>query len=211
MENKYGLGGISLSHDIVIITGSFNPPHTCHFNLAFCILQTYKNIEKAIFIPVGNHYVKNDLQDAEYRFNMLKACCDTDSRLSVSRIEIDNPQQLYTYETLGIIQSRYPNSKIHLVIGSDNLYQFDTWKKYEDILTKYHVIVFARDNNNLRDFVATNHNLSKYSGSFSYMQDESFYGVNSTVIRALLKSKSDVRALLPLEVYNFIMHDNRYV
>lgn len=200
-----------MSHDIVIITGSFNPPHICHFNLAFYILKHYTNIQKAIFIPVGNHYIKNDLQDAEYRFNMLKAYCGTDNRLSVSRIEIDNEEQLYTYQTLKILQSMYPNSKIHLVIGSDNLYQFDTWKKYEDILSKYHVIVFARDSNNLKDFVATNNNLSKYIDSFSYIRDESFYGVNSTVIRTLLKSKSDVKTLLPLEVHDFIMHDNRYI
>ncbi len=54
--------------------GCFNPPTNAHINLAIKVLKE-SNLDKLIFVPVGDFYQKQDLVSEEHRYNMLKIAC----------------------------------------------------------------------------------------------------------------------------------------
>ncbi len=101
---------------IAVFGGSFNPPTVAHINLAKQILANYNNIEKLIFVPVSTKYNKNGLAPDKARYNMLKKACEGEKNIEISSIELDSPRQLYTIETLRIIQKENPNNEICFVI-----------------------------------------------------------------------------------------------
>ena len=89
---------------LAIFGGSFNPPLNSHFSLAQQIVNEYENIEKVLFVPVNSKYQKKGLLENEHRYNMLKLVCDKNTDFFVSDIEIKLDRQLYTIETLVLLQ-----------------------------------------------------------------------------------------------------------
>lgn len=195
---------------IAVITGTFNPMQNAHVNLGEQVLNKYANVEKVIYVPVSNQYVKSDLQDSEYRFQILKAVCDARENFEVSRVEIDNKTQLFTYQTLDLIKDEYKEYDIYLVIGSDNLKSFHTWREYEYILENYKVIVFSRDEDNLEKIVAESKYLAKYANRILFVIANNFLNVSSTQVRNNIKAGKEFKHLVPKEVYEYILLNNKY-
>ncbi len=54
--------------------GCFNPPTNAHINLAKKALKEC-NLDKVIFVPVGDFYDKKELELAKHRYNMLEIAC----------------------------------------------------------------------------------------------------------------------------------------
>ncbi len=54
--------------------GCFNPPTNAHINLAKKALKEC-NLDKVIFVTVGDFYDKKELVPGKDRYNMLKIAC----------------------------------------------------------------------------------------------------------------------------------------
>jgi len=54
--------------------GSFNPPTKAHIELAQKVIEKYV-LDKVIFVPMGDFYVKEGLASSKDRLNMLKLAC----------------------------------------------------------------------------------------------------------------------------------------
>ena len=80
---------------IVILGGSFNPPHNSHFSIAQQVLNQFEKVEKIIFIPVNDKYPKNGLLSNEHRRNMLKLVADKNSKFIIS--ENSYNEKLFSY------------------------------------------------------------------------------------------------------------------
>lgn len=199
-----------MKEGIAVITGAFNPVQKAHIYLAKEVLRQCPSIKKAIFVPVGNQYQKPGLQDASYRLALLQEACKEDLRFQVSQIELWNERQLYTYETLALLQKENPNSELYLVIGSDNLKELDTWKEYESILRLYHVIVFSRNQDNVEKIVQENTKLSKFHSKFVYMLGNPFITISSTMVRNCIQEGKEFKDLVPIAVYQYLLKNNRY-
>ena len=52
----------------------------------------------------------------------------------------------YTYNMLKRIYSMYPDSKFVMLIGCDNLINFDKWHRWQDIVKSIPIVVFNRLN-----------------------------------------------------------------
>ena len=130
---------------IGVFGGAFNPPHNFHFSVAQEILNNDKDFSKIIFVPVGDKYKKDGLISAEHRFNMLKGVCDNNKKFEVSRIEIDETEQLKAFQTLDKLSKVYSTAKLYFIIGTDSLKTLDTWANLDYLL--YKIGMF--DSNNL--------------------------------------------------------------
>ena len=106
---------------IAVFGGAFNPPTVAHIELAKQILNGIENVEKVIFVPVSTKYNKKELASDEDRYQMLKAICDKEKGLEVSRIELDSDRQLYTIETLEKMKEANSNNDICFVIRNRQL------------------------------------------------------------------------------------------
>lgn len=196
---------------IALFCGSFNPPLFSHLSLGEQMLNSDKNIEKIVFVPVSNKYNKDGLISDEHRFNMLNLVCEKNPRFEVSNIEFNSPRQPYTFETLQAMQQFYPEYEIRLIIGTDNLSKLDTWYEIEQLLKKFKVFILARDEDNIEDIINSHNLLSKYSSSLLKSNISIRTNLSSSFVRNEIKKNNSVKYLLPDEVIEYIQKNNLYI
>ena len=129
-----------------IYPGSFNPPHDGHFKVIKYLL-THNYVDKILVLPTPNYWDKQNLVNIKDRLNMLKFY--KQKNVIVDDIHNNYP---YTYQVLKSIENDYPNDTLYLIIGSDNLKDFDKWKNVDKIL-KHKVIVMNRGNQNIKHYI----------------------------------------------------------
>ncbi len=93
---------------IVIMGGTFNPPHLAHLICAEEVYDTLK-FDKVIFIPSARppHKNSNDIIDPHHRYMMTCLATKDNPHFEVSRIELDRPGRSYTIETVKEIKKIY--------------------------------------------------------------------------------------------------------
>ena len=122
-----------------IFGGTFNPIHKGHTEAAYAFLRCV-NPDKLLVIPTKippHKAIKGD-DDPEIRLEMTgKAFSENgeyDKRIEVSDIEIRSEGKSYTYYTLQKLKSMGYDD-FYLYCGTDMLLSFDSWFRFEDILS----------------------------------------------------------------------------
>ncbi len=196
---------------VVVFGGSFNPPINSHFGIAQQVLNEYEQVEKIIFIPVNKKYEKDGLLENEHRYNMLKLITDKNENFTVSNIDMNGSRSLYTIETLEEIQKQYKDKQIWFLIGSDNLKELHTWKRAEDLVSKYKVLVMERNQDKIEEIIVKNELLNCYKENIIKLNEEIRSNYSSTYVRSQIKKQKSVRYLMPDEVYEYIKINNLYI
>lgn len=185
---------------IAVFGGSFNPPTVAHINLAKQVLEEMNEIEKVIFVPVSTKYNKKGLASDEVRLNMLKSICNSQENLEVSDLELKSERQLYTIETLRIIEEQNPGKEIYFIIGTDNLKELETWYKPDELLKNFKIIVLDRGEDNIDEIIEKSEFLKKYKSSFIKLKNIKKVNISSSYIREQLKLGKNVQNWVPEEI-----------
>lgn len=173
---------------IGIFGGSFNPPHQRHLDIGLNL--TRENIvDKVIYVPVGDHYPKPDLVSFCDRVKMLELMLEEYEQLEYSLLEKEKPH--YTYETLDYFKKKYPEDEIYFILGSDNLCELETWKRYDYLLKNYHFLVIPR-NEDQKDLIKNKY--LKYTSHIHWLSISKM-NISSTEIRKCLKEGKKVQEL----------------
>ena len=168
-----------------IYVGSFNPVHVGHIDIVKYLLDN-NYVEKVLIVPTLNYWDKNDLIDINDRINMLKF-------FESDKIIIDTKynKYIYTYELFNVLKedNRYKDYDLYLIIGADNIINFDKWKEYKELL-KYKTIIMNRDN------IDVNYYIKKLGGdNFIVVKDYNYINISSTEIRNGENKYLDYRVL----------------
>lgn len=141
---------MSTPENVAIFGGSFDPPHLGHIAVIES-LDKVQWIDKIIVIPSFHSPLKSQAAAApEHRLEMLKICIihsKYKKKIEISKFEIEQVRPVFTIETLNHFKSKNTQNNYYLVIGSDHLFQFKKWVKFEDILRLHHIIIINRNNN----------------------------------------------------------------
>ncbi len=190
---------------IGIFGGSFNPPHQMHKKIAQELLQSHV-LDKVIFVPTGNSYPKKDLIDATFRLEMLEKMAKNDNRIFVDDYECQ--KKSYTYQTLFHFQQKYPKDTIYFILGADNLKELSTWKKEEEILKNYGLIVIRRGDEDITK------EIEKYQIKAKEIQIAKIKNENlsSSKIRKLVEEQEieQLNQFLDSEVLDYILKHHLY-
>lgn len=197
---------------IAVFGGSFNPPLCSHFSIAEQILNEFEEVERILFVPVNTKYNKAGLIENEHRYNMLKLVCEKNPYFGVSDVEIRQSRQLYTIETLDLLQEEYPEYKLHFVIGTDNLREVYWWKDADRLLRSYKLIVVERDDDNVDEIIEHDDFLKQYKDMDVIIKckENIKSNISSTYVRDRLRHGKSIRYLTPDEVYNYIEENYLY-
>lgn len=125
---------------IGIFGGSFNPPHYGHYKLA----EEFKKVVDEVWVLVSNNPLKEysvDYYDRVTMCNML-----FDEYIHVSTFEKGLEQPTYTYATLKKLRQVYCQHEFCLLIGSDNLENWDRWKDNDKLMNEFEIYVYQRSN-----------------------------------------------------------------
>lgn len=191
-------------NSIAIFGGSFNPPTIAHINLAKQILDKMKNIEKIIFVPVSTKYNKQGLAPDEDRLELLKTICQDHPNMEVSSLELNSPRQLYTIETLKIMQKQNPDKTIYFIVGTDNLKELETWHAANEILQQFKIIVLERDNDIMEKIISNSLFLKQYRESFIKLNFNKIK-LSSSYIRQKVQMGEEIKELVPEKIYKDIL------
>lgn len=159
------------------------------------------NLDKVIFVPVGNYYKKKDLIEAMHRFNMLKLAIE--EKMGVEKIAVESKIKLYALDTFELIKEKYNKDDIFFIMGSDNFRKMPTWKEYEKLKTNYNIIVIERERKKIR-----------YENPENIIEfiPEQLAEIDSTQIRNLIKNNDEeAKKYLNEKVYQYIIENKLYV
>ncbi len=196
---------------IVVFGGSFNPPHNSHFSIAEQVLNQYEEVEKVVFIPVNKKYEKDGLEENKHRYNMLKLVIEKNSDFILSDIDMNGERSLYTIETLIETEKQFPNKEIWFLIGSDNLKELHTWKKAEELLSKYKILVMERNEDIIEDIINKSELLKMYKENISKLDEKIKSNISSSYIRSQIKKQKNIRYVLPDEICEYINENKLYM
>lgn len=194
---------------IVVYGGALSPITLAHEK----IIRDLSKEFKVVVMPVGDKYEKNDLLPSEDRLKMLN-CLDFNENVSISTIEIDNPNILHTYETLTLLKKEYPNENIKFVTGSDNLVSFHTWGNAKEILEEFGLLVIKRDGFDFDKIVNNDLLLSNYVHNIVAIELDIEKGISSTKLRKLLREKTynleELNKYVDNKVLNYILENKLF-
>ena len=155
---------------ILLFGGAFDPPHNGHLSILKEAAQ-YTDFDKIIVMPTGTPtHKKNCTVPFEVRHYLAQlAFGNVDSDVEISDYEGTNLKDDYTYLTLRYLKEKYDNADIYMVIGSDSLFSFKSWKNSAEILKNCTPIVFARKEGVEQQIVATIENIKAESADAVYI------------------------------------------
>ena len=181
---------------IGLLGGTFDPIHNGHIAIAKTAIQQLK-LDKLLLIPAGNPWQKSEFTDSKHRLEMVKKAGNDLEKVEVSDIEVNKTGPTYTFETLQELHKKYPNSEFIIILGSDAVAGFDTWKEPNLVKTLARIYVVQRAGDFTQDW------------HFDRIQMPPIE-ISSTEIREKVKNKDSISELVPKLVKEYISANGLY-
>lgn len=189
---------------IGIFGGSFDPIHIGHAIIAQHIISCGA-VDQLWFMvsPVNPLKVGKERQVADTdRLRMVEMVSRPMEGVETSAFEFSMPKPSYTIDTLNALQAKFPDDEFYLVIGADNWEVFNKWRNSEEILAKYHLLVYPR--------LGYEVNIPDELKERVQLVDAPIIELSSTQIRERLAKGLSVRYYVPDEVLGYIERKHLY-
>lgn len=184
----------------VIFGGSFNPVHIGHTSLAREVVERGLGDEVWFMVtPQNPHKQDKELIDETIRLQMVRLAIDGESRFKACDFEFTLPRPSYTIHTLNALEKEFPDRRFILLVGADNWAKFDRWYSYEEILSRYSLIVYPRDCDAAPLLPA----------NVRWLSSE-LYDISSTMVRNMIAEGKDFSKYVSPLVFEFINENNLY-
>lgn len=189
---------------IGIFGGSFDPIHTGHAIIAQHIISSGM-VDRLWFMvspvnPLKEGKVRQ-VADTD-RLRMVEMVSRPMEGVETSAFEFTMPRPSYTIDTLNALQAKFPNDEFYLVTGGDNWQIFNKWRNSEEILAKYHLLIYPR--------LGYEVNIPDSLKDRVTLVDAPIIELSSTEIRDRLANGLSVRYYVPDEVHDFIERKHLY-
>lgn len=188
--------------EIGILGGSFDPVHVGHLMVASYVRQAACLDEVWLSLSPANP-LKADAHPASDvdRMTMLRMAVPAGHGLACVDMELEMPRPSYTIDFLSRLAEIYPDCRFRLIIGSDNWAVFTKWRAYDEILTRFGVIIYPRPG----------FPMEAVPDSRVTVVDAPGIDISSTLIRKSIARGMDMNFFLPAGVYNYIKTHNLYI
>ena len=190
---------------ICIFSGTFNPIHKAHLEMAEYVLNNY-GFEKIIFIPAYKPPHKDYNPDMSmHRYNMVKLAIQNNPKFEISDIEFKNKGKSYSYLTALELYKQYNvEGKINFIIGTDAFEKIESWYETDKFKKLVDFIVFIRENEKV------NLDYLKEKGYNFEFTDMPFLDISSTELREKLANGENINNLVTDEVKDYIYKNGLY-
>ncbi len=189
---------------IGIFGGSFDPIHTGHAIIAQYMISSGL-VDRLWFMvsPVNPLKVDKERQVADTdRLRMVEMVSHPMDGVETSAFEFTMPRPSYTIDTLNALQAKFPDDEFYLVTGGDNWQIFNKWRNSEEILAKYHLLIYPRLGYEVTIPVELQDRVK--------LVDAPIIELSSTEIRQRLANGKSVRYYVPDEVMGYIERHHLY-
>lgn len=181
---------------IGLFFGSFNPIHIGHLIIGNTMVEHTDLTEVWYVVSPQNPFKKNKSLLHEFdRLDMVEKSISDNFKLKSCDIEFNLERPSYTIDTLTVLAEKYPQDEFVLIMGEDNLVQFENWKNYDKILEYYQLYVYPRPN-------TPEHNFKKHK-AIRYVESP-LLDISATYIRKCIKEDKSIRYMVKDEVEEYI-------
>jgi nicotinate-nucleotide adenylyltransferase len=209
---------------IAIYGGTFDPVHAGHLEIGRRVSEFFA-IDEFLFMParLAPHKVGQEAASALDRYAMLALATQNESRLSVSRFELDGPGQQYTVDTLAHFRASYGELvDLFFVMGADSWAEITTWREWQRLLTLANLIVVTRPGHQtfIEDFAGAASQIVDLRGENNpaavdtveaeapkiFVTDAVMMDISATAVRraARAEEEEELKRLVPPSVADYI-------
>lgn len=189
---------------IGIFGGSFNPIHSGHAIIAHHVISSGEVDSLWLMVsPINPLKVGQVAQvsDAD-RLRMVEMVSRPLEGVETSAFEFSMPRPSYTIDTLNALSAKFPDDEFYLIIGGDNWQVFGQWRNSEEILSRYHVLIYPR--------LGYDVNIPEELSDRVRLIDAPVIELSSTQVRERLAHGKSVRYYVPDHVNDYITRHNLY-
>lgn len=130
---------------IGVYGGTFDPIHNGHLQVAGAIIDAFA-LDQMLLIPafVPPHKKGRTITSPFHRYAMLALATAESEVMRLSPLELEAPARPWTIDTLDQLRELQPSAQLFFLMGADSFAEITSWREYERLLSKYHIIVAWR-------------------------------------------------------------------
>ena len=190
---------------ILLYFGSFNPIHKGHIALAEWVVEQDLCDELIFIVSPQNPFKEQEGLAPEFsRYEMCELACKASrypEQIKVSAVEFVLEKPSYTINTLRYLRENFGSEmQFSILMGADNIENFDKWREYEEILRDYPLLVYPREG----------YSVERFADKITFLENAPLFDFAATDIRRMITEGEDFRDKLSAEVANYIMHNKLY-
>ena len=176
--------------------------HTGHLIIAE-YMTVHTDLDEIWFVisPQNPFKTEKKITGQEIRKEMLEIAVSGNSKFTICDIEFKMPTPQYTHKTLDLLRKKYPEKQFVLIIGSDNLENFDRWRNHNKIMEMIDIYVYPRPGSESGRFL---------THPSIHLVRAPLVDISSSYIRESFKANKPARYMLPEKVFDFIAKEGFY-
>lgn len=194
-----------------IFGGSFNPPHIGHVEAASAALAML-SADRLFIIPCFTPPHKEQAggsPSAEKRFELTSLAFSRLHNTEVLDIELVRGGKSYTVDTLEELKTRWPDDELFLLMGTDMLECFESWRNFRRIFQLVTLAVFPREEGKCARISEMAEKLKGEYGARIEVLNFTPVEISSTQLRELLRNRQGTE-YFPEDVYGEIIRQRLY-
>lgn len=202
-----------MKKDIIgIFGGTFNPPHLTHTALAKEFVKQIKPKKLLIFpcFMPPHKAMANGSATPEDRLEMARLAFGGIEEAEVSDFELRREESSYTYLTVEHLKTLYKDEELCLLMGYDNLFIFEKWRRFEYLLQNCRLVVADRGEGNDSKLNAQVERLEKLYGAKITVLKTEKNAVSSSKIREALENGNEKDIPIDRKVLEYIKNRGLY-
>ncbi|PIS10517.1 MAG: ribosome silencing factor RsfS [Bdellovibrio sp. CG10_big_fil_rev_8_21_14_0_10_47_8] len=208
-----------------IFGGSFNPPHMGHLNSLQTVIKK-AGLDEIRIVPAAANPLKVKVEgpSPEQRLEMTRlALSGWGDQFVVDDQEVLRGGKSYTIDTILNLRKQVDANDLYLILGIDQLQDFEKWKSVHKVITEANIIItsrpgfhFPQSPEELPPFLEKevlefdfNFIELKTGRNIQFIKLEDVV-VSSTEVRKWIRIKKNVSKYIPLAVEKYIRENNIY-
>lgn len=190
---------------IGLLGGSFDPPHNGHLHLAR-IASKALDLDSILFIPCHRQPLKAEAPHVSgfHRAALVALALSSHGRWLLESLELERGKVSYTADTVEALGTRFPGTRLILLLGADALAAFPRWHRFRDILSAAELAVLPRGGG---EPVSVPRSLSP---ARVHLLNGEPLEVSSTLIRQTVAAGGSARDMTPSCVAAYIRKEGLY-
>lgn len=175
---------------LALFGGSFDPIHRGHVEPVLDAVRQL-GLQRVVFLPTAQppHKRNQELAPAAARYVMVELALLEHRELRADAFEMRPDGPSYTIDTVRHFRHRFPQARLHYVIGADSLAELPSWRQADELLAAVELVVLARPGwspeEALADLVPEERSL--FAGARIHRVDNRLYDMSSRRLRTQLR------------------------
>ena len=190
---------------VALYFGSFNPIHKGHIALAEWVVE-HGLCDELIFIVSPQNPFKEQagLAPEFSRYEMCELACKASrypEQIKVSAVEFVLEKPSYTINTLRYLRENFGSEmKFSILMGADNIENFDKWREYEEILRNYPLLVYPREG----------YSVERFADKIKFLENAPLFDFAATDIRKMIAEGKHFNDKVGNDVAKYIIRNRLY-